>query len=231
MESLTTLAILAAASAAASAAAAFVIKKRAHRTPFAYACDGYELTLYGHHRDAIRLYNKSIAGFKKAETELPRYMERGGYERFGVAHAWKAVSLARLGLFADALDSSERAIELGPSDSRVRVARATVLHAAGMSSDLLEMANAQLEGDPSDVNMRLYKAAALLCLGETEQAIGSLSKALELVPGSALLRHLRDFVERDSKGRGADEETARKWLLDDANQIDEIAQVAWRFRD
>jgi len=158
-------------------------------------------------------------------------MANGGYRRFGVAHAWKAVSLARLGRVADALDSSERAIELGPSDSRVRVARATVLHATGMSSDLLKLADAQLEGDPSDVNMHLYRAAALLRLGEAEQAIGSLSKAFELVPDNEALRHLRDFVERDSKGRGADEETARRWLLEDANQIDEIAQVAWRFRD
>ncbi len=231
MESLTTLALLVAAAAAASAAAGVIMKKRFSRAPFGYACDGYELALYGHHSDAIRLYNKSIAEFKKAETELPHYMEGGGYGRFGVAYAWRAVSLARLGRAADALDSSERAIELGPSDSRVRVARATVLHATGMSADLLELADAQLEGDPSDVNMHLYRAAALLRLGETEQAIGSLSKAFELAPDSEALRRLRDYVERDSKLRGTDEEAARRWLHDDADWIDEVAQVAWRFRD
>lgn len=230
MESLATLAILVAAAAAASGAAAAVIRKKFPRAPFSYACDGYELTLHGRHRDAIRLYDKSIARFKKAEAELPRYMEGGGYRRYGVTHAWKAISLARLGRADDALDSSERAIELDSSNTRVCLARATVLYAAGMSPELLKLANARLEADASDVNMHLYRAVALLGLGEDEQAIASISKALELAPDSETIRRLLGHVERDSRLRDTDEAEARRWLTYDADWIDEVAQVAWRFR-
>ncbi|MDD9825997.1 MAG: hypothetical protein OXU86_04395, partial [Thaumarchaeota archaeon] len=224
MESLTTFAVLVAASAAAAAAAWVVIRSKFPRTPFQYSCDAYMLAIRGFHSDALRLYNKAIAGFARAETTMPTYMSRSGYRVLSLTHAWKSITLASLGRPDDALASSERAIELDSTDRRVQVARATALHAAGMNAELLDLANGHLEKDASDVNMHLYRAIALLTDGEVDPAIEALSKAVELAPHSGVLHSTYDIVKRDSEMRELNMEKARIWLLEDIEKIDEIAR-------
>lgn len=229
MESLTTLAVLAAAAAAAAAAAGFVIRKKFPQTPFSYSCDAYILAIHGFHSDALRLYNKAIAGFARDEVELPSYMARTGYKILGLTHAWKSVTLTHLGRPADALASSERAIELDSGDRRVLVARATALHAAGMNAELLDWVNTHLAQDGSDVNMHLYRAVALLTDGEVDKAIEALSQAVELAPHSAILHTTYSLVKRDSEMRKTDMEQASMWLHEDIGKIEKIAQLSEMF--
>lgn len=229
MESLETLAVLVAAAAAAAAAAGFVVRKRFPRSPFDHSCDAYVLAIHGFHSDALRLYDKAIAGFARDEAELPLYMSRSGRRVLGLTHAWKSVTLTHLGRPGDALAASERAIELHSGDRRVLVARATALHAAGMNAELLEWADTHLARDGSDVNMHLYRAVALLTDGEVDRAIEALSSAVELAPHSKSLRSTYNLVRRDSEMREINMETARAWLREDIGKIEELAQLAEMF--
>jgi tetratricopeptide (TPR) repeat protein len=95
-----------------------------------------------------------------------------------------AQSLKRQGRFTEALERTDRALEIAPRDHLAWHARANILHHIRRYADALTAYDRTLEIVPNNVLTWANRAITLRRLGRADDAMTSCTRALELDPES-----------------------------------------------
>jgi TolB-like protein/Tfp pilus assembly protein PilF/predicted Ser/Thr protein kinase len=139
--------------------------------------------------------------FDGAEREFKQAIELNpGY---ATAHHWYSMMLVDAGRFAEALEEGERALELDPLSTIIK------LHVAQLRSSAYDWGGAEelyrnaLEIDAANENILAAYSLFLAKLGRMEEALSGIKRAVELAPGNpwvggyymAVLYYARRFDE------------------------------------
>lgn len=165
------------------------------KDPWSRALDVYDHTLAGRHKTAVAGYNRVI-------PELRAQPGEGAH--LGIVHAWRAISLASLGWIGEALNDSERAMELAPDEAQVNAIRALVLLDIRKDSEAVRLARRAASLEPDNAQAHSTLAAVLWHAGDADGALASIDRAIALAESEQHRREWRDLREKILKGPPGD---------------------------
>ncbi|MGP3949615.1 tetratricopeptide repeat protein [Streptomyces sp. 7N604] len=111
-----------------------------------------------------------------------------------VTHRARADFLYKNGIYGQALESLDRAIDLGLDDGKIRLTRAKILAAFHRSEDALTEVDIALHAQPEDATAHMLRGKLLQHLGRVQDALTSFDRALELDPNLAEAHCDRGFA-------------------------------------
>jgi len=106
-----------------------------------------------------------------------------------MAHARVADDLYRRGLFAQAAEEYEKAIELAPEYADLRCHYGLALHALGRIEECIEQYQRALQINPKYVEARLHLAVTYRDTDQSERAQEEFRKVLELDPNNIVAKN------------------------------------------
>ena len=143
----------------------------------------------------------------------------------------RAVALANLKHFEEALDDFNLLVAEFPLNDEALVGRGTVLLEVGRASEAMADAEVRLAADPSSVNALLLKSAVEERTGRLDAAIATLDRAAAAAADNARVYFVRARLHDksgDLKAALADFDRALVMEPDNANYLNERADVLLR---